>query len=573
MSVQKWSFCSKVWSSEKQSGNGEDQVKIALVQLNPVIGDFTANCQKIITYANMARTHDCRLVVFPELAISGYPPQDLLERPSFIRDHQQAKRDLLSRLPSLDVLFGCLESREGEGGKSLYNSAVVARNGEIVFRARKQLLPSYDVFDETRYFEPGSPSGLYVLDGQYFGVTVCEDVWHYEVHEYDVAPVEELHKHAIEQGKALCAMINISASPFQRWKEDLRRSIFRKYCRQFATPFLYCNQVGGQDSLIFDGRSVVLNSSGHVVAQARGFTEDMIMVDTENWQGDLHDQVDPPMIQTVFQGLVTGVHDYVGKCGFKSAVLGLSGGIDSALTAAIAVEALGAENVLGVAMPSPYSSPESVEDARQLAANLGCGFEIISIIDLFQQFKTSLSPLFSGLAEDLTEQNIQARIRGNLLMALSNKFGHILLTTGNKSEMAVGYCTLYGDMSGGLAVISDVPKQLVYDLSYYVNRKGEIIPERIIDKPPSAELKPGQLDQDDLPPYEVLDKILEMYLEQGMGIGEIIETGFSESVVHDIVRRIRMNEYKRKQAPMGLKVTTKAFGCGRRYPNTQNYRG
>lgn len=548
-------------------------MKIALVQLNPVIGDFAANCRKIITYAKEAEARDCRLVIFPELAISGYPPQDLLERPSFIRDHQQAMHDLLNSLPSIDVLFGCLERREGEGGKSLYNSAVVARNGEIVFQARKQLLPSYDVFDETRYFEPGSPSGLYILDDQCFGVTVCEDVWHYEVHEYDVAPVEELHRHAAEQGQTIRAMINISASPFQRQKEDLRRTIFRKYCRQFATPFLYCNQVGGQDSLIFDGRSLAMNSTGEVVAQARGFVEDLIIVDTKSWQGDMHDQVDPPIIHTVFQGLVTGVQDYAGKCGFTSAVLGLSGGIDSALTAAIAVEALGAENVLGVAMPSPYSSPESIEDARQLAANLGCRFEIIPITDLFDQFKASLSPLFSGLAEDLTEQNIQARIRGNLLMALSNKFGHILLTTGNKSEMAVGYCTLYGDMSGGLAVISDVPKQLVYELSYYVNRNGEIIPERIIDKPPSAELKPGQLDQDDLPPYEVLDKILEMYLEQGMGISEIIATGFSESVVHDIVRRIRMNEYKRKQAPMGLKVTSKAFGCGRRYPNTQNYRG
>lgn len=548
-------------------------MRIALVQINPVIGDFAANCRKIVSYAEKAYASGCRLVIFPELAISGYPPQDLLERQSFIYDHQQAKRELINSLPPLDVMFGCLEGRSGGGGKSLYNSAVVARDGEIVFRARKQLLPSYDVFDETRYFEPGPPSELYNLDGQFFGVTVCEDIWHYEVQEYDVAPVEDLHSYAAERGKQLCAMINISASPFQRQKEDLRRTIFRKYCQQFKTPFLYCNQVGGQDSLIFDGRSLVMDHSGNVVAQALGFKDDMIVVDTDSWQGDMHAPVDPPMMQTMYDGLVMGVRDYVVKCGFNSAVIGLSGGIDSALTAVIAVDALGAENVLGVAMPSPYSSVESVEDAEQLAMNLGCRFEIIPIGELFALFNSSLSTLFSGLPEDLTEQNIQARIRGNLLMALSNKFGHLLLTTGNKSEMAVGYCTLYGDMSGGLAVISDVPKQLVYELSYFVNREREVIPERIIDKAPSAELKPGQLDQDDLPPYEVLDKILEMYLEQGMGISAIVEQGFSESVVNDVIHRIRVNEYKRKQAPLGLKVTSKAFGFGRRYPITQKYRG
>ncbi len=548
-------------------------MKIALVQTNPVIGDFAGNCKLISSYANQAYKRGCSLVIFPELAISGYPPQDLLERPSFIYDQEQSLRELIGVLPPLDVMFGCLEKCNETGGKSLYNSAVVARGGEIVFRARKQLLPSYDVFDETRYFEPGPESELYILEDQVFGVTVCEDVWHYEVNEYDTVPVESLHACAARQKNDLTAMINISASPFQREKEDVRRSIFRKYCQQFATPFIYCNQVGGQDSLIFDGRSLVMDSTGSVVAQAPGFVEDMLIIDTQSWTGDMHAQVDPPMAETVYSALVTGVHDYVKKCGFNSAVIGLSGGIDSALTAAIAVDALGSENVLGVAMPSPYSSKESIEDAEQLAANLKCQFEVIPISDLFSQFKNSLSSLFTGLSEDLTEQNLQARIRGNLLMALSNKFGHILLTTGNKSEMAVGYCTLYGDMSGGLAVISDVPKQLVYELSHYVNRTVEKIPERIIEKPPSAELKPDQLDQDDLPPYEVLDKILELYLEKGMGITEIIEQDFSETVVQDVVRRIRLNEYKRKQAPMGLKVTTKAFGCGRRYPTTQQYRG
>jgi len=548
-------------------------VKISLVQVNPVIGDFIGNCAKIKEYADKAWRDGCRLVIFPELAICGYPPQDLLERPSFLRAHDLALADLIRTLPPIDVMFGCVERCNAEGGKPLYNTAVVARGGKIVFRTRKRLLPSYDVFDETRYFEPGPPSQLYEIDGLTFGVTVCEDVWHYEVHEYDAAPVEDLHQQAEREGKQLYGMINISASPFQRFKEDLRRSIFGRYCHQFATPFLYCNQVGGQDSLIFDGRSLVMDQNGTVVAQAQGFVEQQIVVDTVTWRGDMHAPVDPPVIEMVYQGLVCGVRDYVRKCGFSSVVLGLSGGIDSALTAAVAVDAMGAGNVLGVAMPSPYSSKESIEDARQLAANLRCRFEIIPIGELFALFRSSLAPLFGDLEEDLAEQNLQARIRGNLLMALSNKFGHLLLTTGNKSEMAVGYCTLYGDMSGGLAVISDVPKQLVYELSHYVNREHELIPERIIEKPPSAELKPDQLDQDDLPPYEVLDKILEMYLEQGMGIEEITAKGFAVSVVNDIVSRIRVNEYKRKQAPLGLKVTSKAFGCGRRYPITQNYRG
>ncbi len=548
-------------------------MRIALVQINPVIGDFESNCEKILLYTHKAYEGGCNLVVFPELVISGYPPQDLLERRSFISDYHQAEENLFRKLPDLDVMLGTIESHDVKGGKPLYNSAIVVRNGAVVFKARKQLLPSYDVFDETRYFEPGPPSDLYEIDGQYFGVTICEDVWHNEIRDYDIAPVEELHKYAASSGKQLAAMINISASPFQREKEDVRRSIFTAYCKQFQTPFIYCNQVGGQDSLIFDGRSLAMNKDGEIVAQAEGFAEDMIVVDTSNWKGDIHAPLDPPSVQAVYDALVMGVRDHVTKCGFSSAVIGLSGGIDSALTAAIAVDALGADNVLGVAMPSPYSSEDSLEDAEQLAKNLKCKFEIIAIAPLFDQFKSSLGGLFAGREEDLTEQNLQARIRGNLLMAISNKFGHLLLTTGNKSEMAVGYCTLYGDMSGGLAVISDVPKQLVYELSCYANRKVEKIPERTITKPPSAELKPDQLDQDDLPPYEVLDKILHMYLEQGIGVAEIINSGFSESVVKDIIRRVQVNEYKRKQAPLGLKVTTKAFGCGRRYPTTHRYKG
>lgn len=548
-------------------------MEIGLVQLNPVIGDFEKNCDKIIQWAGAAKDRGCDLVIFPELAVSGYPPQDLLERNSFLDAHEKAVARLIGELPDLDVMFGCFEKRNGQGGKKLFNSALVVRKGKVIFRARKQLLPSYDVFDETRYFEPGQTPRLYELKNLKFGVTVCEDVWSEEVKEYNVEPVEELFSLASGRGETLNGLINISASPFQRNKEEARKAIFEKVSRRYKVPFLYCNQVGGQDSLLFDGRSLVMDRNGEVIAQAQGFQEDMIVVDSRTWQGEMKGAPSISAQAAVYQGLVMGVRDYIRKCNFSSVVLGLSGGIDSALTAAIAVDALGPENVLGVALPSPYSSPDSFEDAKKLAENLGCRFEVIPISDLFDCFRSSLDPLFAGLDEDLTEQNLQARIRGNLLMALSNKFGHLLLTTGNKSEMAVGYCTLYGDMSGGLAVISDVPKQLVYELAEYVNRNREIIPARIISKAPTAELKADQTDQDDLPPYEILDQVLEFHLEEGEGCDEIVARGFEEPIVRDILRRVRINEYKRKQAPLGLKVTTKAFGCGRRYPNVQNYQG
>ncbi len=548
-------------------------MKIGLVQLNPIIGDFYYNCTKIELWSIKAKEAGCDLVIFPELVVSGYPPQDLLERKSFLTEHDSAVESLLKDLPDLDVMFGCFEKRKGEKGKKLYNSAVVARKGEIIFRARKQLLPSYDVFDETRYFQAGEKTEFYTIEDMTFAVTVCEDVWSHDVEIYDVDPVEDLFQTVIRKKNPVDAIINISASPFQREKEATRKAIFEKICRRYSSPFLYCNQVGGQDSLIFDGRSMVLDTAGEIVALAHGFQEDLIVVDTSTWKGDTHGAIEVSPFQQVYDGLVMGVRDYVQKCGFSSVVLGLSGGIDSALTAVIAVDALGADNVLGVALPSQYSSDDSLEDAKQLAENLGCSFKTVPITPLFGGFQESLAPLFDGLDDDLTEQNLQARIRGNLLMALSNKFGHLLLTTGNKSEMAVGYCTLYGDMSGGLAVISDVPKQLVYELSGYVNRDGERIPVRTISKAPTAELKPDQKDQDDLPPYELLDQILELHLEQGEGEKEIIARGYEKAVVHDVLRRVRLNEYKRKQAPMGLKVTSKAFGYGRRFPNVQNYRG
>jgi NAD+ synthase (glutamine-hydrolysing) len=548
-------------------------VKVALAQINPVIGDFTGNCNKILKYSQKADERGCRLVIFPELAVSGYPPLDLLERKSFIQDHAKAVDTLLSKLPQIDVMFGCFESRQGGSGKPLYNSALVCRSGKIIHRTRKRLLPAYDVFDENRYFEPGTVPEIYELDGRKVAITVCEDIWHHSVGEYRVEPVSELFEYASRVNSGVDFLVNISASPYHRGKTKKRGDIFSSLCVEFNTPFLYVNQVGGQDSLLFDGHSRALDRSGRVTASAHRFKEDLIVVDVDNWHGDIRTYDESNEIRPIHDALVMGTRDYVYKSGFNAAVLGLSGGIDSALTAAIAVEALGAENVLGVALPSPYSSADSLEDARDLATRLGCRFETIPIGGLFDSYRETLEELFAGFEEDVTEQNIQARIRGNLLMALSNKLNHLLLATGNKSELAVGYCTLYGDMSGGLAVISDVPKQLVYELARFINRHDEIIPLRTITKAPTAELRPDQCDQDDLPPYDLLDQILELYLEEGYGRQQIIAQGYAEDIVDDVVRRIRINEYKRKQAPMGLKVTSKAFGFGRRLPNVQNYRG
>jgi len=548
-------------------------VKIALIQTNPIIGDFDYNCAGILDYARKAHEAGCGLAVFPEMAVSGYPPQDLLERSAFVSRQWQAVVELVDALPPIDVLFGCFEESSAPRGKKLYNSAIVARNGEIVFRARKQLLPTYDVFDETRYFVPGEIPPVYRVEDVCFGVTVCEDIWHTEIADYDRDPVALMVQTLEGTGSRLDAILNISASPFQRNKETQKQIMFGDFCRRHDLPLVYVNQVGGQDSLLFDGRSLVMDRTGKICAKAAGFEEDMIFVDSADWRGSVAGFGVDDEVAAVYSALVMGTRDYLYKSGFRSAVLGLSGGIDSALTAAIAVDALGADNVQAVALPSKYSSPDSEEDARKLAEALGCRYDVVPITPLFKTFNDTLSPYFASLPEDVTEQNIQARIRGNLLMAFSNKFGSLLLATGNKSEMAVGYCTLYGDMSGGLAVIADVPKQLVYELASFVNREKILIPERIITKPPTAELKPDQRDQDDLPPYEVLDRILVLHLEEGLGASQIIEKGYDDVLVRDLLRRIRLNEYKRKQAPLGLKVTSKAFGYGRRFPNVQNFQG
>lgn len=581
-------------------------MKIALVQTNPVIGDFPGNLARIVAQAQRAAGLGCELAVFPELALSGYPPQDLLERPAFLADHEHALARLIAEVRGVGVLCGAVTRNPEAAGKPLHNSALLFRDGQILFSTAKRLLPTYDVFDESRYFEPGREAALCDYQGLKLAITVCEDIWN----DKRVFPRCLYHHDPVAEllgcpDLAADLLINLAASPFSLGKNAIKQKIFANLCAAYQVPLLYVNQVGGQDSLVFEGGSLALNRSGTVICRAARFREDLVVLDTAAWQGEIRegaadgDQSDPEAAE-VLAALVLGARDYVHKCGFSGVVIGLSGGIDSALTAAIAVQALGPENVLGIAMPSPYSSPASQEDARQLTANLGIAFQILPISDLFAGYRQTLVPFFAAFAGkdingmeaaimpaenglrpgngpptapvDITAQNIQARIRGNLLMAAANKLGRLVLSTGNKSEMAVGYCTLYGDMSGGLALLSDVPKTLVYRLAALVNRAREIIPDRTIVRPPSAELAPDQKDQDDLPPYELLDPILKAYLEENLPIAEIVAQGFDRQVVAEVVARIRRNEHKRKQAPPGLKVTSKAFGYGRRYPVAENYR-
>lgn len=552
-------------------------MKIALIQYNPRIGDFAGNIAAIFGWLEKAKTAGCQLAVLPELAISGYPPQDLLERPAFLDDQDRAFARLVEKTRDLGlgVICGLVTRNPGPMGKPLHNSAVLFAGGEVLFTTHKQLLPTYDVFDEARYFQPGRGNGTFRYQGLHLGLTICEDIWNdkslFPRPLYATDPVGAMLAQA---DTPVDLLINLAASPFNLGKGGIRQKIFANLCRCHRLPFLYVNQVGGQDSLIFDGGSVALDAHGAVVARAARFAEDLVVVDTDTWQGEIHAPPADAAQETaeVCEALVLGTRDYVTKCGFNRVVIGLSGGVDSALTAAIAARALGPENVLGLALPSPYSSPESVEDAEQVAKNLGIDFTVLPITDLFETFLASLAPVFAGAKPDVTEQNIQARIRGNLLMAIANKQRRLLLSTGNKSESAVGYCTLYGDMSGGLAVIADVPKQLVYALCRHLNQDREIIPSRTIDKPPSAELAPDQRDEDDLPPYPVLDAILAAYLEEHRSIAEIVAMGFARPMVEDVVRRILTSEYKRKQAPLGLKVTSKAFGQGRRYPTAEGYR-
>jgi NAD+ synthase/NAD+ synthase (glutamine-hydrolysing) len=542
-------------------------VKIALGQINPTIGDFTGNSKKIIESSRQALAQGAEMVLFPELAVCGYPPRDLLEKPAFVERNQRVVNEIAQAVPQITIVCGFVSPAEGKTGKSVMNSAAVLRQGAVQFVQSKMLLPTYDVFDEMRYFDPAESQKLLPLGGKEFALTICEDAWNdkhfWHRRLYPVDPVDEL----LHAGGNM--VLNISASPFHLGKRELRRQMLATIARDNRVPVLFVNQVGGNDSLIFDGSSMVIAPDGRIVAQGKSFEEDLVIFDSETMHGDMHDQV-AVGIPSAYAALALGTRDYVRKCGFSKVVIGLSGGIDSALTAAIAVDALGKENVTGIAMPSQYSSEHSIKDARELACKLGIRFEVIAIGDVFSGYRKALEPLFADMPEDVAEENLQSRIRGNILMAFSNKFGALVLTTGNKSEVGVGYCTLYGDMVGGLGVISDVPKTMVYDLSRYVNSLKPVIPQSTIDKPPSAELRPGQKDSDTLPPYEVLDNILEDYVEDYRTAEQIAaDRGYEIRLVRDVIRMIERSEYKRQQAAPGLKITPKAFGLGRRFPIAQ----
>jgi len=538
-------------------------MKIALAQINPTIGDFKGNTDKIIALAQKAKNRSCDLVIFSELVISGYPPLDLLEKTDFVESNLVHLEKLVNSINEIGVICGFVDKNSDKRGKSLFNSAVLFENGKIIHKAYKRLLPVYDVFDESRYFEPGKECISFSYKGRRIGLTVCEDIWNdrdfFVEQHYPIDPAEKL----IKDGANI--LINISASPYHMAKREFKWDMFSAMAKKYKIPLIHVNQVGGNDSVLFDGISLVFDDKGEIAARARDFEEDMVVFDADDSTGDIH-PVSETDTDSTLNALIIGTRDYIQKCGFSRALVGLSGGIDSALTLCIAVKALGRENVIAVFMPSEYTSDDSFEDSRQLTDNLGIKLITMPIQDIYNKFLQDLSPLFKGVATEVTGQNIQARIRGVFLMAISNKLGYLLLSTGNKSEMAVGYCTLYGDMSGGLAVLSDVPKTMVYRISRLINKETEVIPLRIISKAPTAELRPDQLDQDDLPPYETLDDILKAYIEENRTAEEIIKMGFDSSVVRDIIGRIKRNEYKRQQAPPGLKVTAKAFGYGRRYP-------
>jgi NAD+ synthase/NAD+ synthase (glutamine-hydrolysing) len=539
-------------------------VKIALGQINPTIGDFAGNAAKIISFAQQARSQGAGLILFPELSVCGYPPRDLVERASFVVHNREAVEHIAAETQGIAVICGLATPAKADTGKSVMNSAVLLRDGEIVFTQSKMLLPTYDVFDESRNFAPARTQSLAPFCGKQMALTICEDAWNdkhfWPRRLYTVDPVESL----IQSGGNF--VLNISASPFWSGKRELRRDMLATIARDDRVPVAFVNQVGGNDSLVFDGSSMVFDREGKIIAQGKSFEEDLIFFDSDSLVGEMHEQIEGEE-GSVYAALVLGTRDYVRKCGFKRVIIGLSGGIDSALTAAIAVEALGRENVIGVGMPGPYSSEGSISDARRLAANLGTRFELLAISSIFEEYKKTLAGVFAGCPEDVTEENIQSRIRGGLLMALSNKFGALVLSTGNKSELGVGYCTLYGDMAGGLSVIADVPKTLVYRLSRYVNSRRPVIPSATLEKPPSAELSAGQRDSDTLPDYETLDAILEDYVEQAHSPEEISrQHGFDIGLVKSVVRMVERSEYKRQQAAPGIKISLKAFGYGRRFP-------
>jgi len=544
-------------------------MRLGLAQLNPTVGDLAGNRRKILAAYAALVAQGAELVIFPELIVCGYPPRDLLLKRRFVPDVVESMEQIAAAIGDVPAIIGTVAINGTGQGRAFYNAAAFCQSGRIVTTAHKCLLPTYDVFDEDRYFEPAAAPTVVIHQGRKIGITICEDIW--------MHPMVNTHRlyHSLDPVAQLAAlkcdlMVNLSASPWHHGKGDVRLKIITDSARTLGCPVVYVNAVGGNDELIFDGRSLVAHPDGSITAGLAAFTEDIRVVETGS-------AVEPAPtfrqseLADIYAALVLGLRDYAQKSGFKKALIALSGGIDSALVAVIAAEAFGPQNVIGVSLPSSISSQHSRDDARILADNLGIRFETIAIAEAVAATEHALEPIFNGIVRDVTEENIQARTRGVLMMALSNKFGALLLTTGNKSEMAVGYCTLYGDMCGGLAVISDVFKMQVYALSRWINRDREIIPANTIDKPPSAELRPGQVDQDSLPPYDQLDAILKGYVEEGLSRRDLIAQGFTDIVVNDIARKVDLNEYKRKQAAPGLKITPLAFGVGRRIPIVQKY--
>lgn len=544
-------------------------MKIALAQINTTVGDIAGNREKIKAAAERARSRGADLAVFPELTLTGYPPRDLLDAKVFVKSSEEVLSALARDTRGIGLLVGTAVRNPDPSGRRVLNVAALLDEGRVQSLTAKSLLPTYDVFDELRYFEPASAVEVKQFRGRRLGVTICEDAWADEtfsgrkLHQRD--PIASL----VDQGAEI--IVNLSGSPFDRKKSATRRRVFERIARERRLPSVFVNLVGGNDSLVFDGNSFVMGRDGRIAARALAFEEDLVLWDSKTGEGDLRDEIAIDE-ERILRALCLGTRDYAHKCGFRRAVIGLSGGIDSSLVAVIAARALGPENVYGVSMPSAYSSEGSLEDAKQLAGNLGIHYQSIPIEKLYQGYLDDLGAQFEGKAPDATEENLQARVRGNILMALSNKFGHLVLSTGNKSELAVGYCTLYGDMAGGLAVISDLLKTEVYAVSRHINRGGEVIPASCITKPPSAELRPNQRDEDTLPPYEVLDPILDAAIEKSLAEEEVIARGHDVEIVRKVFSMIRLNEYKRQQAPPGLKVTGRAFGVGRRYPIASRYR-
>jgi len=539
-------------------------VKIALGQINPTVGDFSGNAAKIVDFSRRAQSAGAGLILFPELSVCGYPPRDLVERPSFVARNRETVERIAAETRGISVICGLVTPAESDTGKAVMNSAAWLMDGKVALVQSKMLLPTYDVFDEMRNFAPAKSQQLFSFCGKRMALTICEDMWNdkqfWRRQMYTTDPVEKL----IQAGGNF--VLNISSSPFWIGKRELRRELLASIARQHEVPVVMVNQIGGNDSLVFDGSSLVLNREGEVIAQGKSFEEDLVYFDSDSLAGEKHEQIAGEEA-SVYSALVLGTRDYMRKCGFQKAIVGLSGGIDSALTAVIAADAVGPENVIGVGMPGPYSSPGSIDDARTLAENLGIRFELLSINPAYEAYRQILHEVFAGQKEDVTEENIQSRARGMLLMALSNKFGAIVLSTGNKSELGVGYCTLYGDMVGGLAVISDVPKTLVYRLSEYVNSRRAVIPRATLEKPPSAELRPEQKDSDSLPAYDVLDAVLEDYVEESHPAERIAaDRGIDIETVRRVMRMVDRAEYKRQQAAPGLKISPKAFGYGRRFP-------